>query len=121
MSTSLFPIIVLLFLSAPASAQLHAGEVPGGSSALDVGIDIALNTSFTEDSAGVEVDCDDQPDITVVLMHGAPPVDAPNIAPLRMVDDDLEFCADPAFSGTGVRCLRCTAGMPGRFRSAERP
>lgn len=96
MRTSILPITVLLFLSAPASAQLHAGEVPDGRSAIEVGIELVLNTSFTEDSAGLEVDCDDQPDITVVLIHGAPPVDAPNIALLRMVDDDLEFCADLA-------------------------
>ncbi len=96
MSTPILPITVLLFFSSPAIAQLHAGEVPSGSSAIDVGVDLILNTSFSEDSAGLEVDCDDQPDITVVLIHGAPPVDAPNVALLRMVDDDLEFCADLA-------------------------
>jgi len=96
MRTRALPIAVLLLISAPASAQLHAGEVPNGSSAYDVGIDIVLSTSFTMDSAAFEVDCDDQPDIWAVLIHGAPFIDAPNVAMLHMVDDDLEFCADLA-------------------------
>ena len=89
-------IATVLFPVTPAHAQLHAGEVPDGSSALEVDIDLTITSTFMEDSVGLEVDCDDQPDITVVLIHGAPPVDAPNIALLRMVDTDLEFCKDLA-------------------------
>lgn len=94
MRTRLVTAAVLLFPSAPASAQLHAGEVPNGSSALDLNIEIVLNASFTTDSASLELDCDDFMDAWAVLVHGAPPIDAPNVAMLHMVDDDVEFCAD---------------------------
>ena len=94
MRTHLLPVVVLFFLSVPASAQLHAGEVPSGSNALDLNIDIVLNMSFTVDSASLELDCDDFMDAWAVLVHGAPPVDAPNVAMLRFVDDDLEVCME---------------------------
>lgn len=96
MRTSLLPFAVLFCLSAPARAQLHAGEVPDGSNALVLDISIALPNSFSTDSAGLEVDRDDQPDIYTVLVHGAPQIDAPNMALLRMVDNDIEFCLDMA-------------------------
>ncbi|MBK8499388.1 MAG: T9SS type A sorting domain-containing protein [Flavobacteriales bacterium] len=94
MRTRLLPFAALLFLSAPTSAQLHAGEVPNGSNALDLNIDIVLNTSFTSDSASLELDCDDSMDAWAVLVQGAPPIDAPNVAMLHFVDDDLEVCME---------------------------
>ncbi|MEO8588969.1 MAG: hypothetical protein ABI432_06360 [Flavobacteriales bacterium] len=96
MRTHLLPISALLFLSAPASAQLHAGEVPLGNSAVDVGIDLLLTETFTQAAAYFEIDCDDQPDIRAMLIHGAPFIDDPNIAMLHLLDDDLELCADLA-------------------------
>ncbi len=78
----------------PLHAQLLAGEVPDGGTALDLDIHIELPTPFTADSSALEIDCDDFFDMTVTLIHGQPAVDAPNVALLRMVDDDLELCAD---------------------------
>ena len=86
--------ILFVFITSSASAQLLAGEVPSGATALDLNIDIELSTAFTIDSAGLEIDCDDFPDIMAVLVRGMPEVDAPNVAMLRMIDDDLEICAD---------------------------
>ncbi len=93
MRSTLLPLAALLFCT-QANAQLNAGEVPNGMSVLDLNIDIALSTSFTVDSAGLEVDCDDQPDIYAVLVQGAPPIDAPNMAMLHFVDDDIEVCME---------------------------
>lgn len=78
----------------PLRAQLLAGEVPTGSTALDLDIHIELPAPFTADSAALEIDCDDFFDIMVSLIHGQPAVDAPNVALLRMIDADLELCAD---------------------------
>ncbi|HRH69870.1 MAG TPA: T9SS type A sorting domain-containing protein [Flavobacteriales bacterium] len=89
-------ISALIFLDQNAIAQLHAGEVPDGSAVIDVEVDLTLIDEFTQDSVALEVDCDDQPDIVAYLLHGAPAVDAPNSAMLRMVDDDLELCMDMA-------------------------
>jgi hypothetical protein len=96
MRTRLLPIPALLFITAPASAQIHAGEIPGGTSAVDVGIDLNLSAPNTMTSTTFEVDCDDQPDVMVMLVHGQPAVDAPNVALLHLLDDDLELCADLA-------------------------
>lgn len=95
MRTTLLPLAVL-FLSAHVHAQLTAGEVPNGMSALDLNIDIALTTSFTTDSASLELDCDDFFDAWAWLHRGAPQIDAPNYAMLHFVDTDMEVCADLA-------------------------
>lgn len=96
MRTPVLPIAALLVVTAQAKAQLHAGEVPSGMSAVDVNIDIFLPTPNTTNSATFEVDCDDQPDMMVELVHGQPAVDAPNVAMLHLMDADLELCADLA-------------------------
>lgn len=96
MRTPVLPLIALLFQCIPASAQLTAGEVPDGMSALDLNIDITLGTPMTMDSAGLELDCDDFPDAWAVLQRGFPAVDAPNTAALHFMDSDLELCANMA-------------------------
>ena len=96
MRTRILPIAALLLLTATVNAQFHAGEIPSGMSAVDVNINIVLPTPNTTNSATFEVDCDDQPDVSVTLVHGQPAVDAPNIAILQMLDDDLELCKDLA-------------------------
>ncbi|HEX2616898.1 MAG TPA: T9SS type A sorting domain-containing protein [Flavobacteriales bacterium] len=116
MRTPLLPIAILFCISVPVKAQLHAGEIPTGASAVDVGIDLILNTAQTQDAATFEIDCDDQPDIMAVLINGAPPIDAPNIAQLHLLDDDLELCADlatfqrPQYYTTG-ELLACTGNF----------
>ena len=96
MRTHLLRIAALLLLTAPVNAQFHAGEVPPGMNAMDVNIHIVLPIPNTTSSATFEVDCDDQPEVMVTLVHGQPAVDAPNIAILQMLDDDLELCMDLA-------------------------
>ncbi|MBP7513208.1 MAG: hypothetical protein KA791_01595 [Flavobacteriales bacterium] len=81
-------------IALPAQAQLLAGEVPDGATALDLDIHIELSTPFTADSVALEIDCDDFFDIMVTLIHGQPAIDAPNVALFRMIDDDLDLCAD---------------------------
>jgi hypothetical protein len=93
MRTPLLSLAALILLSAPAHAQLTAGEVPNGMSALELNIDIALSTPFTADSASLELDCDDSMDAWAVLYRGAPEIDGPNVALLRFMDDDIEMCA----------------------------
>lgn len=85
---------IAVLLAAPAHAQLTAGEVPPGMSALDINLSIALTDPFTSDSVALEFDCDDSFDAWGVLYRNAPEVDAPNFALLRFVDTDIEVCAD---------------------------
>lgn len=73
-------------------AQLTAGEVPDGQIAYDPGIDLELSMPNSVDSATVDIDCDDSFDMEVRLVRGQPELDAPNMAILRMIDDDLELC-----------------------------
>lgn len=94
MRTTLTPLLILL-LGTSANAQLTAGEVPDGSIAYDVDIDLSLDQQFTSDTAALELDCDDFMDVQAVLMRGAPEIDAPHIASLHFVDDDIEVCMDP--------------------------
>jgi hypothetical protein len=96
MKAHVLPIIALVLLSIPANAQLTAGEVPSGMSALDLNIDITLLTPLTTDSAALELDCDDFWDAMAVLQRGYPAVDAPNTAALHFMDSDLELCANMA-------------------------
>lgn len=96
MRTPVLPLIALLFQCIRASAQLTAGEVPSGMSAVDLNIDLTLGTPMTTDSAGLELDCDDFQDAMAVLQRGFPAVDAPNSAALHFVDSDLELCANLA-------------------------
>ncbi|MBL0045723.1 MAG: T9SS type A sorting domain-containing protein [Flavobacteriales bacterium] len=95
MRTTLLPLAALL-ISTTANAQLNAGEVPAGMTALDLNIDIALTTNFTADSAALELDCDDSFDAWAQLFRGMPAVDAPNSAMLHFIDTDIEVCADMA-------------------------
>jgi hypothetical protein len=109
--------LAALLISVQMNAQLNAGEVPAGMTALDLNIDIALTTNFSADSASVEFDCDDLPDAWAVLFRGMPAIDAPNSAMLRFVDTDIEVCLDlftgfqqrPAYYNEG-NTLSCSDG-----------
>lgn len=95
MRTTLLPLAIL-FLTAPVRAQLTAGEVPEGSIAYDVNIDLILNGQFVSDSADIELDCDDFLDARAILYRGAPEIDVPHVAGLHFVDDNIEVCMDMA-------------------------
>ncbi len=110
MRTTLLPLAALL-LSGQANAQLNAGEVPAGMTALDLNIDIALTTNFSTDSASVEFDCDDFPDAWAMLFRGMPAIDAPNSAMLHFVDTDIEVCLD-LFTGYQQRPAYYNEGNP---------
>ncbi len=109
MRSSLLLIATLAF-GASTQAQLTAGEVPAGASAVDQNINLLLSAPFSADSAGLEIDCDDFPDIMAMLISGAPPIDAPNVALLRLIDTDLEVLADGNSSAS--RPLFLDAGEP---------
>lgn len=85
-------LVILLLASVPAAAQLMAGEVPDGLSAIDMDLTITLTQPETSDSIALEFDCDDFQDAWVILHRGAPEVDAPNSVHLRFLDDDVEVC-----------------------------
>lgn len=98
-------------------AQLTAGEVPPGFTALDLNIHLHLTAPNTMDSASLEVDCDDFPDLQVILINGQPEVDGPSYAMLRPIDGDLEICADginwsdrPQYYSFGQQ-LQCTGAF----------
>lgn len=94
MRTALLSLGIILLPASTARAQLLAGEVPNGATVLDLNIDLQLTEPFTQDGAGLEVDCDDQPDINAVLIHGQPILDAPNLARLDFIDTEMELCMD---------------------------
>ncbi len=75
-------------------AQLTAGGVPPGATTYDPGIELSLAAPFTEDSADIELDCDDFADVRTWLHRGAPEIDAPHIAALHFIDSDIEVCMD---------------------------
>ena len=75
-------------------AQLTAGEVPPGAISYSPGIELSIITPFTQDSAEIELDCDDSFDLRVWLDRGAPEIDAPNVAALHFIDNDIEVCMD---------------------------
>ena len=83
-------------LLAPAilNAQLTAGEVPPGAITYSPGIDLSIGTPFTQDSAEIELDCDDFFDLRAWLDRGAPEIDAPNVAALHFIDNDIEVCME---------------------------
>lgn len=93
MRTALFlSFSALLFAHAPLHAQLLAGEVPDGMSAMEVDQTITLTEALTTDSIALEFDCDDFQDAWAVLHRGAPEADGPNSASIRFLDDDVEVC-----------------------------
>ena len=97
--------ILLLFIGlipAISHAQLTAGEVPPGATTYSPGIELSLAAPFTEDSADIELDCDDFADVRAWLHRGAPEIDAPHIAELHFIDMDIEVCMDMG-SGFGQR------------------
>lgn len=93
MRTAILPTALFLFSTA-AHAQLSAGEVPAGSSAYQVNIDLVLNAEFDADSAELELDCDDFMDAWAMLFRGEPEIDVPHVASLQFVDDNIEVCMD---------------------------
>lgn len=95
MRTSLIPTLLLL-LSVPLQAQLLAGEIPDGGFSYDLSVDLSLELTHSSDTADLELDCDDFMDARAVLMRGAPEVDAPHVASLQFVDNDIEVCMDMA-------------------------
>ncbi len=94
MRSFLLLALTLLLPFTHLRAQLLAGEVPDGTMAYQVGIDLSLTTSFSADSADLEFDCDDFMDGWARLYRGAPEVDAPNFAMLDFLDDNVEVCMD---------------------------
>ena len=84
----------LLMLCDPVAAHLTAGGVPPGGTVLQTGINLALSTPNTTDSASLELDCDDAVDAWVVLHRDMPEVDGTNWAALHFADDDIEICVD---------------------------
>ncbi len=92
MKTTLLLTCSVLLAHTPSSAQLLAGEVPNGMLAMDVDQTITLTETNTTDSIALEFDCDDFHDAWAVLHRGAPEVDAPNIAMIHFLDDDVEVC-----------------------------
>lgn len=60
----------------------------------DVDITLSLDQPFTVDSVDIELDCDDFADLRAVLFRGAPEIDAPHVAQLHFVDDDIQVCMD---------------------------
>ena len=87
-------LFIPLLFPAIIHAQLTAGEVPPGTTTYDPGIALSLATQFTQDSAAIELDCDDFADLRAWLSRGAPQIDAPNVAALYFVDSDIEVCMD---------------------------
>lgn len=87
---------ILLLAHAPVSAQLLAGEVPDGMSAMDVNYTFTLTEANTSDSIALEFDCDDFQDAWAVLHRGMPEADGPNYAQIVFVDDDIEVCTNLA-------------------------
>ena len=109
MRTTLIPIAALLF-SAQTNAQITAGEVPAGQSAIEVLGSVSLSTNFSSDSIGIELDCDDAMDAWAILRLGFPAVDAPNSAELRSSGSEIEVCMDLA-SGSLQRPRYYTFGQ----------
>lgn len=93
MRAPLLPIALLLVAS-PLRAQLTAGEVPPGAVAYDLDYSLSPTQPFTADSVDIELDCDDFPDLRAVLYRGAPEIDAPNVAQLHFLDNDIQLCMD---------------------------
>lgn len=121
MRSPLLFTLALMACAAECRGQLLAGEIPSGSTAFDLNIDLQLSTPFTADSADLEIDCDDYFDLRAVLICGSPAIDAPNIALLRMIDNDLELCADgvpfysrPQYYADG-QPLNCTGAFDWQF------
>jgi hypothetical protein len=116
MRTILIPL--LLLIPPTLHAQLTAGGVPPGTTSYAPGIALSLDSAFTQDSADIELDCDDFMDVQAVLYRGAPEIDGPNSAALHFVDTDIEVCMDMA-SGIQQRpryynfgeVLECTGGF----------
>ena len=113
MRTAILPLSFILFFHSPVRAQLLAGEVPNGATVLVLNIDLQLTEPNTQDGAGLEVDCDDQPDISAILIYGQPILDAPNLARLDLIDTEMELCMDlqaysrPQYYAYG-QALTCT-------------
>lgn len=84
----------LAFGLATTAAAQTAGEVPPGGTALQTNVDLVLTTPNTQDSASLELDCDDGIDAWAVLLRGMPEADGPNWVAIHFVDDDMEVCAD---------------------------
>jgi hypothetical protein len=87
-------LFLITLIPAISHAQLTAGEVPPGATTYDPGIDLSIAAPFTEDSADIELDCDDFADLRAWLHRGAPEIDAPHIAALHFIDNDIEVCMD---------------------------
>jgi hypothetical protein len=92
MRTPLLSLATVLLLGHTTKAQINAGDVPTGTAAIPFNINLVLNNANTTTSASLELDCDDQPEINVVLIQGQIALDDPNIARLDIVDQGLELC-----------------------------
>ncbi|MFZ1658103.1 MAG: hypothetical protein WAT61_04765 [Flavobacteriales bacterium] len=86
----------LLLSALPAAAQLNAGDIPAGFSVLEPGIDLELYGAFTQDSAFIDLDCDGQPELMVMLWRGEPAIDASNFGAIHLLDTGMALCADGA-------------------------
>ncbi|MBK8583455.1 MAG: hypothetical protein IPL86_17070 [Flavobacteriales bacterium] len=95
---------------------------PAGYSVLEPGIDLELYGAFTQDSAFIDLDCDGQPELMVLLWRGEPAIDASNFGAIHLLDTGMALCADgamynwrPQYYDFG-NSLNCT----GKFFMAQR-
>lgn len=91
----------LLAIATQGTAQLIAGEVPPGSTALELDVEISIPIFEDADSALIDLDCDEVPDILVILDPDYADLDgSEQRAMMIMLDDELEVCRTGIYTGT---------------------
>ena len=94
MKTIINLILIVLFSSMSTNAQISAGDIPLGMSAINPNVNISLLNNNTEDTVSFDLDCDGINDILAKLKRGITTIDIPNNAELHIINPALQFCKD---------------------------
>ena len=70
MKTIINLILIVLFSSMSTNAQISAGDIPLGMSAINPNVNISLLNNNTEDTVSFDLDCDGINDILAKLKRG---------------------------------------------------
>ena len=89
------PVFIACFIQTSfVTAQLTAGSVPSGMSAVDPNINLSVAIVAQDTSLAFDIDCDGANDMRVELYKGHVAVDGVSSASLYLTSDSFVICAD---------------------------
>jgi hypothetical protein len=98
MKNRILTFVFFVANAAAAFAQVTAGSIPSGTSAIGVNLNLSRTISFTDTTGFLDLDCDGTPDVGLQLVMGMTAIDLPNGVLLKELHNAYTICTDTVSS-----------------------